>query len=83
MNSKKVNGIMKWLIPTKVKKVQSFLGLANFFCCFKVKDFFKIAMPLYKLTCKDATWSWRSAEQNMFDELRWHFTEKPVLSTYG
>ena len=79
MNQKKVDGILKWPVPTKVKKVQSFLGLANFFHCF-IKDFSKIATTLHKLMCKDAVWSWGSAEQNAFDELKQHFTEKPVLS---
>ena len=36
--------------------------------------------PLHKLTCKDTVWSWGSAEQKAFDELKWRFTEKPVLS---
>ena len=69
MNLKKVDGILKWPVPTKVKEVQLFLGLANFFHCF-IKDFSKIATPLYKLTRKDAVWSWGSAEQNAFDELK-------------
>ena len=56
MNPKKVDGILKWPVPTKVKEVQLFLGLANFFCRF-IKDFSKIATPLHKLTCKDAVWS--------------------------
>ena len=49
MNPKKVDGILKWPVPTKVKEVQSFLGLANFFHHF-IKDFSKIATPLHKLT---------------------------------
>ena len=31
-------------------------------------------------TRKDAVWSWGSAEQKAFDELKWRFTEKLVLS---
>ena len=30
--------------------------------------------------CKDTVWSWESAEQKAFDELKWCFTEQPVLS---
>ena len=63
----------------KVKEVQSFLGLANFSHCF-IKDFSRVVTPLHKLMCKDTVWSWGSAEQNAFNELKWHFTEKPVLS---
>ena len=79
MNPKKVDGILKWPVPTKVKEVQSFLRLANFFHHF-IKDFSKIATPLHKLMCKDSVWSWGSAEQKAFDELKRRFTEKPVLS---
>ena len=79
INPKKVDGILKWPVPTKVKEVQSFLELANFFHPF-IKDFSKIATPLYKLMCKDAVWSWGSAEQKAFDELKQCFIEKLVLS---
>ena len=79
MNPKKVDGILKWPVPTKVKEVQLFLGLANFFRHF-IKDFSKIATPLHKLMHKDAVWSWGPAEQKAFDELKQLFTEKPVLS---
>ena len=69
MNPKKVDGILKWPVPTKAKEVQSFLRLANFFHHF-IKDFSKIVTPLHKLMRKDAVWSWGSAEQNAFDELK-------------
>ena len=52
MDPSKVEGITNWPTPTKVKEVQLFLGLANFYRRF-VKDFSKIVAPLYKLTRKD------------------------------
>ena len=55
MDPSKVEGIMNWPKPTKVKDVQSFLGLANFYHRF-VKDFSKIVAPLHKLTRKDQKW---------------------------
>ena len=45
MDPKKVEVIMAWPIPTKVKEVQSFLGLANFYRHF-VNNFSKVAKPL-------------------------------------
>ena len=56
MNPKKVEVITAWPIPTKVKEVQSFLGLANFYKYF-VNNFSKVAKPLYELTCKDIEWN--------------------------
>ena len=44
-NPKKVNGIMNWPTPIKVKKVQETIGLADFFHQF-IKNFSKIATPL-------------------------------------
>jgi len=58
----KVKGIMNWPTPTKVKEVQSFLGLANFYCQF-VKDFSKIAALLHKLTRNDQKWEWDAVHQ--------------------
>jgi len=75
----KVEGITNWPTPTKVKDVQSFLGLANFYRRF-VKDFSKIAAPLHKLTRKDQKWEWDSMHQKAFDELKARFTKQPILT---
>ena len=55
MDPKKVEVITAWPVPTKVKEVQLFLGLANFYRCF-VNNFSKVAKPLHELTCKDTEW---------------------------
>jgi len=73
-----VEGITNWPTPTKVKEVQSFLGLANFYCQF-IKNFSKIATPLHKLTRKDQKWEWDAVHQKAFDELKARFTKKPIL----
>ena len=41
-----------------VKDVQKFLELANYYRWF-VKDFVKIARPLYEMTRKETKWSWK------------------------
>ena len=51
MDLKKVEVITAWPIPTKVKEIQLFLGLANFYRHF-VDNFSKVAKPLHELTCK-------------------------------
>ena len=56
MDPKKVEAIMAWPIPTKVKEIQLFLGLANFYWHF-VDNFSKIVKPLHKLTHKDKEWN--------------------------
>ena len=46
---KKIEAVAEWLRPTTVKGIRSFLGLAGYYRRF-VKDFFKIAAPLMRLT---------------------------------
>ena len=42
MDPAKVEGVLGWPAPTKVKQVQAFLGFANFYRRF-IKDFAKLA----------------------------------------
>jgi len=79
MDPSKVEGIMNWPMPTKVKDVQSLLGLANFYHQF-VKDFSKIAAPLHKLTRKDQKWEWDAVHQKAMDELKARFMKQPILT---
>ena len=79
MDLKKVKVITNWPIPTKVKEVQLFLGLANFYRCF-VDNFSKIAKPLHKLMHKDTEWKWTDKCQNTFEKLKNIFILQPVLS---
>ena len=57
MEKEKVQGVIEWLVPRNMKDVQKFLGLANYYRQF-VKDFAKIAKPLYEMTRKETKWSW-------------------------
>ena len=45
----KVNGIVKWPIPTCIKEVQSFLGFCNFYHRL-IKNYSKAAQLLFGLT---------------------------------
>ena len=79
MDPKKVEAITAWPVPTKVKKVQSFLGLANFYRHF-VNNFSKVAKPLHELTRKDAEWKWTDKYQTAFEKLKEIFISQSVLS---
>jgi len=52
MDLTKVQGIMKWPHPTKVKEIQLFLGFCNFYQYF-IHNYLKIAHLLFQLTKKD------------------------------
>jgi len=51
MQKENVERVLSWPVPRNVKEVQKFLGLANYYKRF-IKDFAKIATPLYMLVRK-------------------------------
>ena len=64
----KIEVIQTLPIPTKSKDVRSFLGHARYYRCF-IKDFSKIASPLYKLLTKEAEFNWTSECNEVFLQL--------------
>ena len=70
--------ISKLSSPTNVKTVKQFLGHAGFYRRF-IKDFSKIAKPLYKLLEKDAKFVWEKEFQESFEELKSHLTIAPIV----
>ena len=79
MDLKKADAIMAWPVSTKVKEVESFLGLANFYRCF-VDNFSKVTKPLHELTHKDKEWNWTDKCQLAFEKLKNIFIFQLVLS---
>ena len=69
----KIELISKLPSPTNVKTMRQFLGHAGFYRRF-IKDFSKIAKPLYKLLEKDAKFSWDGDCQRRFEELKSYLT---------
>ena len=61
-----------------VKTVRQFLGHAGFYRRF-IKDFSKIAKPLYKLLEKDAKFAWDEDCQRSFEELKTYLTTTPIV----
>ena len=80
MEKEKVQGVIEWPVLRSVKDMQKFLGLANYYRWF-VKDFAKIAKPLYEMTRKEMKWSWGERQQKAFEELKERFMTEPVLVT--
>ena len=74
----KVELISKLPSPTNVKAVRQFLGHVGFYRRF-IKDFLKIAKPLYKLLEKDTKFAWDETCQKSFEELKSHLTTAPIV----
>ncbi|XP_052299705.1 uncharacterized protein LOC107175370 [Citrus sinensis] len=64
--------------PTNVREVRSFLGHAGFYRRF-IKNFSKIALPLYNLLQKDATFDFNEECQRAFKKLKEVLTSAPVI----
>ncbi|CAB5185100.1 unnamed protein product [Rhizophagus irregularis] len=77
-NEKKVEKIKEIKIPETVKEVRSFLGLCSYYRRF-IKNFARIAKPLYHLVKKDVPFKWTEEQQEAFEELKRRLMEKPVL----
>jgi len=52
---KKIEEVLSWPVPRNVKKVQKFLGLANYYRRF-IENFARIAAPLHMLVRKEQKW---------------------------
>ena len=66
-------------VPTKVKELQSFLCLANYYRKF-VKDFAQIAKPLTTLLKKEVPFNWSQECDKAFNDLKDHLTKPPILA---
>ena len=60
---------MEWSVPTKVTKLRSFLGLANYYRRF-IKGYSKMVSPLTDLLKKDNKWDWSMQCQMDFESLK-------------
>ena len=79
----KVQAVADWPVPTSVKDVRSFLGLASFYRKF-IQFFSEIAAPLTNLTKKGRAevWSpdvWGAKEEEAFRRLKTAMLTAPVL----
>ena len=76
---KKVSCVWEWPIPTDVKELQQFLGLASYYRRF-VKNFAHKARPLYRLTEKGRRWNWTDECGEAFLTLKHALISAPILA---
>ncbi|CUA70042.1 Transposon Tf2-12 polyprotein [Rhizoctonia solani] len=77
-NPDKITKAVDWATPQSVKGVQEFLGFINFYRRF-IKDFNKLAVPLYRLINKNVPWTWGTAEEESFNALKKALMDSPIL----
>ena len=74
----RIQKILDWPVPINVKEVRGFLGLCGTVRIW-VKDYSIIAKPLVDLTRKGASFVWKAAQEEAFEDLKEIVTRAPAL----
>ncbi|MBW0541203.1 hypothetical protein O181_080918 [Austropuccinia psidii MF-1] len=82
MDSSKVQQIPNCPQPKNIKALQSFLGFANFYCCF-IKHYSKKITSLTSLLKKDSPLFFNEETFIHFQALKELFTSSPILSHFN
>ena len=74
----KVASVRDYPVPTTLKQLRAFLGLANYYRRF-ISNFAHIANPLTQLTRKNQLFVWTEQYQQAFDTLKQTLISAPIL----
>jgi hypothetical protein len=69
VNPSKVQAVLDWQVPTNVKEIRGFLGMAGYYRRF-IEGFSKIAGPMTKLLRKNTPFEWSKKCEESFQELK-------------
>ena len=75
----KVKSVADWPVPTTVKDIRSFLGLAGYYRRF-IPHFASYSAPLTELTKINVPFEWTKRQQVAFDFLKSSLCNPPILS---
>ena len=81
MDDKKVKAIREWPEPRNLKKVQAFLGFANFYRRF-IRGYSQICTPLTKMTKKEQLFHWECKHREAFEKFKKKFISAPILASF-
>lgn len=77
----KVHALLSAPIPTTVKHVRQFCGLASYFRKF-IPNFSLIMIPLYNLTRSNVKWNWTSEHEAARNKILEYLASEPVLTLF-
>ncbi|EGT45949.1 hypothetical protein CAEBREN_01577 [Caenorhabditis brenneri] len=77
-NKANVDSIAAFPVPSNINEVRRYVGMAGFFRKF-IPNFSEIAEPLTRLTRKNTSFEWNSAQQEAFETLRTALISEPIL----
>ena len=75
----KTEAVRQWHAPKNVRHVRSFLGMVCYYNKF-IKNYARIAMPLYELLGKKKKWEWSATHQEAFEKLKEALVSAPILA---
>ena len=75
----KIQKVATWPVPSSVKEVQQFLGMASYYRRF-IENFAQVAKPLHRLTERTCTFQWTNECQVAFEDLRHRLSSAPILA---
>ena len=78
MDPDKVSAIAQRAVPRNVRQVLEFLGLCGYYRRF-VRDFAKLAAPMFKLVKEDQVWTWGEPQREAFESLKTALMSEPIL----
>lgn len=78
MASDKIDSILSWPTPTKVRDIQQFLGFANFYRRF-IKGYSRVILPLTRLLKKNSTFTWDARAEEAFNNIKQAFQGADIL----
>jgi hypothetical protein len=78
MDPAKVSAVTSWPVPGNRKKLQQFLGFANFYRKF-IRNYSSVAAPLTALTSIKHPFFWTPEANTAFHTLKARFTTAPIL----
>ncbi|MBW0586578.1 hypothetical protein O181_126293, partial [Austropuccinia psidii MF-1] len=82
MDSSKVQQSLNWPQPRNIKAFQSFLGFANFYCCF-IKNYSKKMTSLTSLLKKDSPFIFNEEALSQLQIVKEAFTTAPILAHFN
>ena len=78
MDPSKVSAVAEWPSPATRKRLQQFLGFANFYRRF-IRGYSQVAAPLTALTSTKSPFTWTPEAETAFSLLKKRFVSAPIL----
>lgn len=79
MDPTKIQNVVDWPVPQRLKDVRAYVGLCSYYQIF-FRDFSMIAAPLFALTKKGKAFEWELVCQEAFVRLKTALTTAPILA---